>query len=79
MTPNVKINLHGHKNFKGNVTILQDNLILLMRNSNIRFLRQYFLPQMEGPFCRHLGKKQNQLYESSQSQDRHYSIKVCFC
>lgn len=40
MTPNIKINLHDHKNLKGQVTIIQSNLVLLVRISVFSF---YFL------------------------------------
>lgn len=69
MTPNIKINLHDHKNLKGQVTIIQSNLVLLVRISVFSFC-----PTMEGPSCCHLEEKKDQLYEQSltQSQDRSY-------
>lgn len=42
MTPNIKMNLHGHKILKGQVTLLQSNLILLLTVSDFRFLSSYF-------------------------------------
>lgn len=64
MTPNIKMNLHGHKILKGQVTLLQSNLILLLTVSEFRLLSSYiffffFLLQREGPSCCHLGKRKN--------------------
>lgn len=61
MTPNIKMNLHGHKILKGQVTLLQSNLILLLMVSNFRFLSSFFffLLQREGPSCCHLGERKN--------------------